>query len=120
VLVPKIKSYIELVKANLPSRVSKSGNLHPNELYYNNLSNLIYESYIFIDNIKSIASSEVLSLDTSAASSEASSAESTPTKADKVQELIEYSKSTDNILLKVDKEELDRNRRCTRRCNRRC
>ena len=102
-LVPKIESYIELVKANLPSRASKSGNLHPNELYYNNLSNLIYESYIFIDNTKSIASSEALSLDTSAASS----AESTPTAADKVETLIEYSKSTDNVLLTVDKEELN-------------
>jgi len=113
VLVPKIESYIELVKANLPSRVSKEEKLHPNELYFNNLSNLIYESYIFIDNTKSIASLNSSSLDTSAASSSsssssaASSSASASEEAYKVQELIEYSKSTDNILLRVDKEELD-------------
>ncbi len=93
VLVPKIEEYIGLVKSSTSSRSSRSGNLHPNELFYNNLSNLLYESFIFIDNIKPSPTAGVQ--------------KSAVVEIKKVQELIEYSKSTDNILLKSDKDELD-------------
>ena len=93
VLVPKIEEYIGLVKSSTSSRTSRSGNLHPNELFYNNLSNLLYESFIFIDSIKP--------------SPKASIQETAVAQIQKVQNLIESSKSTDNILLKSDKDELD-------------
>jgi hypothetical protein len=93
ILVPKIEQYIDLVKSSTSSRSSRSTNLHPNELFYNNLSNLIYESFIFIDGIKP--------------SPRAGIQESAVAEIQKVQSLIEYSKSTDNILLKSDKDELD-------------
>ena len=93
VLVPKIEQYIGLVKTNTTGRSSRTTKIHPNELYYNSLSNLIYESYIFIDNTVPPAPSE------------SSSAREIEVK--RVQDLIEVSKSTDNILLKSDKDELD-------------
>ena len=101
VLVPKIEQYIGLVKSNTSSRSSRSSNLHPNEIYYNNLSNLIYESYIFIENTPPTVSSE----SSSAASKEPST--SAVVELQKIKNLIEHSKSTDNILLKSDKDELD-------------
>ena len=70
VLVPKIEEYIRILKATTSNRLSRSGNLGPNELYYNNLSNLIYESYIFIENTKIPVPSESSS---SAAANEPSS-----------------------------------------------
>jgi hypothetical protein len=93
VLVPKIEEYITLVKTRTTSRPSRTSSLHPNELFYNNLSNLLYESFIFIDSIKS--------------SPRAGIEENTVAEIKKVQNLIEHSKSTDNILLKSDKDELD-------------
>jgi hypothetical protein len=100
VLVPKIEQYIELVKSTTSNRLSRSGNLGPNELYYNNLSNLIYESYVFIENTKIPVPSET--------SSAAANGPSSPAvEVQKVQSLITVSKSTDNILLKSDKDELD-------------
>jgi hypothetical protein len=101
VLVPKIEQYIFLVKSNTSSRASRSGNLGPNELYYNNLSNLIYESYIFIENTIIPVPSE------SSSSAAANEPTSPAVEVQKVQSLIEISKSTDNILLKSDKDELD-------------
>jgi hypothetical protein len=101
VLVPKIEQYIGLVKSNTSGRASRSGNLGPNELYYNNLSNLIYESYIFIENTPI----PVPSVTTSSAAANGPS--SPAVEVQKVQSLIAVSKSTDNILLKSDKDELD-------------
>jgi hypothetical protein len=100
-IIPKIEQYISLVKSNTSSRASRSGNLGPNELYYNNLSNLIYESYIFIENTIIPVPSE------SSSSAAANEPSSPPVEVQKVQSLIEISKSTDNILLKSDKDELD-------------
>jgi hypothetical protein len=100
VLVPKIEQYIGLVKSNTSSRGSRSGNLHPNELYYNNLSNLIYESYIFIENT-------VIPVPSESSSAAAKEPSTSIVELQKVKSLIEYSKSTDNILLKSDKDELD-------------
>ena len=100
VLVPKIEQYIDLVKLNTSSRASRSSTLHPNELYYNNLSNLIYESYIFIENTPIHVPSESSSL------AAANGPSSPAVEVQKVQSLIERSKSTDNILLKSDIDEL--------------
>ena len=103
VLVPKIEEYIRILKATTSNRLSRSGNLGPNELYYNNLSNLIYESYIFIENTKIPVPSE------SSSSAAANEPSSPVVEIQKVQSLIEksQSQSTDNILLKSDKDELD-------------
>ena len=101
VLVPKIEEYIRILKATTSNRLSRSGNLGPNELYYNNLSNLIYESYIFIENTKIPVPSE------SSSSAAANEPSSPVVEIQKVQSLIVKSQSTDNILLKSDKDELD-------------
>jgi len=106
VLVPKIEQYIGLVKGNTLSRASRSGTLHPNELYYNNLSNLIYESYIFIENTP-IPLTPLPSESSSLSAAAANEPSSPAIEVQRVQSLIEYSKSTDNILLKSDKDELD-------------
>ena len=100
VIVPKIEQYIDLVKSKTTSRTSRTTKIHPNEVYYNILSNLIYESYIFIENTVPLAPS--------VSSSAAANGPSSPAvEVKKVQDLIEYSKSTDNILLESDKDELD-------------
>jgi len=102
-LTPKLEQYIAFVNAENLREPSRG--LHPNKVFYNKLANLLYESFIFIDNTK---------FDVSEFPAAASS--STSSNINTIQKIIEtpdetdgriYSVSTDNILLKNDKDELD-------------
>jgi hypothetical protein len=90
-VVPQIEKYYETDNSITTKRIPKIG-LHPNMIYYNNLSNLVYESFIFIDD----GSSRSSSTSTSVASSEASSPISK----------LKHEYSTDNKLLDSDFKEL--------------
>jgi len=89
-LTTKTEQYFAKIKSvDSSSRFSRRGTVSPNEIYYNKLANLIYESFIFIKNDKPID----------------------PVIIDpiflKTKDLIIAPISTDNILLASDKAELD-------------
>jgi hypothetical protein len=92
-LTPKLEEYITISKATgsrSSSRVrDKAVGLNAYELFYNKLANLIYESFVFIEHSK------------------ATTPEAIKPVFSKTESLIEHSISTDNVLLRVDKMELD-------------
>ena len=92
-LTPKLEEYIAASKSTgsrSSSRVrSNQVELTSSELFYNSLANLIYESFVFIEHSK------------------ATTPQAINTIFEKTKSLIDYSISTDNILLRVDKMELD-------------
>jgi hypothetical protein len=98
-IVPKIGDYY-----TTDEKIAKRGDpkKHPNMIYYNNLSNLIYESFIFIDDGSSRSSSANTSAASSAAATPASSEPSSPEPSE-----LKHEYSTDNILLKSDHKELE-------------
>jgi hypothetical protein len=94
-IVPKIENYHNTDKGI--NKIMRRG-LHSNIIYYNNLSNLVYESFIFIDD----GSSRTSSAASSAASTPPSSEPSSP-----VPSKLEHKYSTDNKLLDSDFKELE-------------
>ena len=92
-LTPKLEEYITTSKSTgsrSSSRVrSNQVELNANELFYNSLANLIYESFVFIERSK------------------AGTPEAINPIFEQTKSLIDYSISTDNILLRVDKMELN-------------
>ena len=88
-LTPKLEEYIVISKATGSSRSSRQGGLNVMELFYNSLANLIYESFVFIERSKAITPEDINKI------------------FEKTESLIDLSISTDNVLLRTDKMELD-------------
>ena len=88
-LTSKLEEYIVISKAAASSRSSRTGSLSSTELFYNSLANLIYESFVFIEHSKATTPEDINPI------------------FEKTESLIDYSISTDNILLRTDKMELD-------------
>ena len=98
-LTPKLEEYINVSKETGSSRTSRQGGLSVTELFYNKLANLIYESFVFIERSKAITPEDINPI------------------FEKTKSLIDYSISTDNILLRVDKMELDTLKRVGKQSN---
>lgn len=98
-LTPKLEEYINVSKEIGSSRTSRQGGLSVTELFYNKLANLIYESFVFIERSKAITPEAINPI------------------FEKTKSLIDYSISTDNILLRVDKMELDTLKRVGKQSN---
>jgi len=88
-LTHKLEEYIVISKSTASSRFLRTIGLSVNEIFYNSLANLIYESFVFIERSK------------------ATTPEAINPIFEKTESLIDISMSTDNVLLRVDKMELD-------------